>query len=75
MTVALVADRAKARDILSGGAHFVLYKPLSEERARAGLRAVTALLNRERRRAYRVPGAGRGRTQPARYSQAGRDSA
>jgi CheY-like chemotaxis protein len=55
VTVALVAERATARDILSGGAHFVLYKPLSEEKARAGLRAVTALLNRERRRAYRVP--------------------
>ncbi|HVR25081.1 MAG TPA: PilZ domain-containing protein [Candidatus Polarisedimenticolia bacterium] len=55
VTVALVAERRKARDILSGGAHFVLYKPLSEDNARAGLRAVTALLNRERRRAYRVP--------------------
>jgi len=55
VTVALVAERATARDILSGGAHFVLYTPLSEEKARAGLRAVTALLNRERRRAYRVP--------------------
>src|SRR5208283_6034832 len=55
VTVALVAERAKARDILSGGAHFVLYKPLSEEKAEAGLRAVSALLNRERRRAYRVP--------------------
>jgi len=55
VTVALVAERAKARDILSLGAHFVLYKPLSEEKARAGLRAVAALLNRERRRAYRVP--------------------
>jgi CheY-like chemotaxis protein len=55
VTVALVADRAQVRNILSGGAHFVLYKPLSEETAKAGLRAVTALLNRERRRAYRVP--------------------
>jgi c-di-GMP-binding flagellar brake protein YcgR len=55
VTVALVAERLKARDILSGGAHFVLYKPLSEDKAKAGLRAVTALLNRERRRAYRVP--------------------
>ena len=55
VTVALVAEHAKARDILSGGAHFVLYKPLSEEKAKAGLRAVSALLNRERRRAYRVP--------------------
>ena len=55
ITVALVAERGRVRDILSGGAHFVLYKPLSDEKARAGLRAVTALLNRERRRAYRVP--------------------
>jgi len=55
VTVALVGDVARVRDILSGGAHFVLYKPLSEETAKAGLRAVTALLNRERRRAFRVP--------------------
>jgi DNA-binding response OmpR family regulator len=55
ITVALVADRARARDILSSGAHFVLYKPLSDESAAAGLRAVIALLTRERRRAYRIP--------------------
>ena len=55
VTVALVAERATARAILSGGAHFVLYKPLSDDKVKAGLRAVVALLNRERRRAYRVP--------------------
>ena len=55
VTVALVAERTKARDILSGGAHFVLYKPVSDDTARAGLRAAIALLNRERRTAYRVP--------------------
>lgn len=55
VTVALVAETAKARDVLISGAHFILYKPLSEEKARAGLRAVAALLNRERRRAHRVP--------------------
>jgi CheY-like chemotaxis protein len=55
LTVALVGDRAKVRDILSGGAHFVLHKPLTDEAARAGLRAVAALLNRERRRSLRVP--------------------
>jgi DNA-binding response OmpR family regulator len=55
VTVALVAETAKARDILNSGAHFILYKPLSEEKARAGLRALAALLNRERRRAHRVP--------------------
>src|SRR5712691_11406607 len=55
VTVALVPDPAGTRDILSSGAHFILYKPLSEQTARAGLRAVAALLNRERRRAHRVP--------------------
>ena len=54
ITVALVADPGRVRDILSGGAHFVLYKPLSDDKARAGLRALAALLNRERRRAQRV---------------------
>jgi len=55
LSVALVADQTKVRQILSGGAHFVLYKPVSEEAAKAGLRAAAALLNRERRRAVRVP--------------------
>jgi CheY-like chemotaxis protein len=55
LSVALVADAAKVRDILTGGAHFVLYKPLSEEAAKAGLRPAAALLSRERRRAFRVP--------------------
>jgi len=55
LSVALVADTAKVRAILTGGAHFVLYKPVSEEAAKAGLRAAAALLNRERRRAFRVP--------------------
>jgi CheY-like chemotaxis protein len=55
LTVALVADPARVRDILLGGAHFVLYKPLTEEATRAGLRAFAALLTRERRRSFRVP--------------------
>jgi DNA-binding response OmpR family regulator len=55
ITVALVAERSKTRDILSSGAHFVLYKPLSDDQAKAGLRAVVAMLSRERRRARRVP--------------------
>jgi CheY-like chemotaxis protein len=55
LSVALVADSSKVRGILSGGAHFVLYKPLSDDAVKAGLRAVAALLNRERRRAFRVP--------------------
>jgi len=55
LNVALVAEATKVREILSSGAHFVLYKPLSEEAAKAGLRAAAALLSRERRRAFRVP--------------------
>ena len=53
--IALVADTEKVRAILSGGAHFVLYKPLTDEATKAGLRAAAALLNRERRRAVRIP--------------------
>ncbi len=55
LSIALVADTAKVRGILSGGAHFVLYKPVTEEAAKAGLRAAAALLSRERRRTIRVP--------------------
>lgn len=55
VSIALVADAGKVRDILSGGAHFVIYKPISEEAARAGLRPAAGLLSRERRRALRVP--------------------
>jgi CheY-like chemotaxis protein len=55
LTVALVKDPSRVREILSGGAQFVLYKPISEQKARAGLRAASAMLSRERRRAYRIP--------------------
>jgi len=55
ISIALVADTARVREILSGGAHFVLYKPLSDEAAQAGLRPAAALLTRERRRALRIP--------------------
>ncbi len=55
LSIALVADSGKVREILTGGAHFVLYKPVSEEAAKAGLRPAAGLLSRERRRAFRVP--------------------
>jgi hypothetical protein len=55
LRIALVADPTKVRNILTDGAHFVLYKPLSDEAAKAGLRPAAALLSRERRRAFRVP--------------------
>jgi c-di-GMP-binding flagellar brake protein YcgR len=37
------------------GAHFVLYQPLSPERAKTSFRAVRALMKRERRRNARIP--------------------
>jgi CheY-like chemotaxis protein len=55
LSVALVADASKVREILNSGAQFVLYKPLRDDAVAAGLRPVAALLNRERRRAVRVP--------------------
>jgi CheY-like chemotaxis protein len=53
--IALVPDNQKVREILNSGAHFVLYKPIAEDAAKAGLRPAAGLLSRERRRAFRVP--------------------
>jgi c-di-GMP-binding flagellar brake protein YcgR/CheY-like chemotaxis protein len=55
ISIALVPDPAKVREILSAGTHFVLYKPLSDEAAYAGLRPAAGLLSHERRRAVRIP--------------------
>lgn len=55
LSIALVPDASMVRAILNRGTHFVLYKPVTEEAAKATLRAAAALLNRERRRALRVP--------------------
>ena len=51
VTVALLSDKAKVRNVFGAGANFVLYKPISEPQAQASLRAATALIKRERRRA------------------------
>ena len=55
VTVALLGDKTKVRNVFGAGANFVLYKPISPEQAEASLRAVTALIKRERRRSFRVP--------------------
>ena len=55
VTVALINDDTKVRSAFGAGANFVLYQPIAEEAARAALRAATALLQRERRRSFRVP--------------------
>src|SRR5690242_11659251 len=55
VTVALISDKAKVRNVFGAGANFVLYKPISTEQAEATLRAATALIKRERRCSFRVP--------------------
>jgi len=55
VTVALLSDKSKLRNVFGKGANFVLYKPFSNEQAEAGLRAAIVLLKRERRSSFRVP--------------------
>jgi CheY-like chemotaxis protein len=55
VTVALLSDKSKLRNVFGKGANFVLYKPFSTEQAEAGLRAATVMLKRERRSSFRVP--------------------
>jgi CheY-like chemotaxis protein len=55
VSVALVGEASQIRGILGAGAHFILVKPVDSNQANATLRAATALLKRERRRAFRVP--------------------
>jgi c-di-GMP-binding flagellar brake protein YcgR len=55
LSIALVESTVGLRGGFEMGAHFVLYKPLSGERAKASFRAVRALMNRERRLQLRVP--------------------
>ena len=55
ITIALLSDKTKVRNVFGAGANFVLYKPVSEGQAQASLRAALALIKRERRRSFRVP--------------------
>lgn len=55
ITVALLSDKNKVRNVFGAGANFVLYKPLSREQAATTLRAATALIKSERRSSSRGP--------------------
>jgi CheY-like chemotaxis protein len=55
ITVALLSDKAKLRNVFGQGANFVLYKPFSRQQAEASLRSATALIKRERRSSCRIP--------------------
>jgi CheY-like chemotaxis protein len=54
VAVAIMDGHNGLRSAFDMGAHFVLYKPVSTERARSSFRAARALMKRERRRNARV---------------------
>jgi CheY-like chemotaxis protein len=53
--IAMVNLRNQVRDVFTSGANFVLYKPISRERAASALSAVRDLVQRERRAHARIP--------------------
>lgn len=55
VAVALINAQSDVRSAFELGAHFVLYKPISAERAKSSFRAARALMKCERRRASRIP--------------------
>jgi DNA-binding response OmpR family regulator len=55
VAVAIIDSQTAIRSAFALGAHFVLYKPMSGERAKTSFRAARALMKRERRRNTRVP--------------------
>jgi DNA-binding response OmpR family regulator len=55
VSVAIVEAHTGLKGAFEMGAHFVLYKPLSPERAKSSFRAARALMKRERRRNLRLP--------------------
>ena len=54
LVVAMVDGHNHVREVFAQGANFILYKPISPERAAASLRAARGLMQRERRRKHRV---------------------
>jgi ActR/RegA family two-component response regulator len=55
IAVAMIDGQTAVRSAFSLGAHFVLYKPITFDRARTSFRAARALMKCERRRNIRVP--------------------
>lgn len=54
LAVAIAGTENNARQMFTLGMNFVLYKPVSEDRAWSSLRAARSLMKRERRRSRRV---------------------
>jgi CheY-like chemotaxis protein len=55
IAVAILDSKETTHGAFDLGAHFVLYKPIANERAKTSFRAVRALMKRERRRNTRIP--------------------
>lgn len=55
VAVAILDPDKGVRSAFDLGAHFVLYKPVSSERAKSSFRVARALMKKERRRNARVP--------------------
>jgi CheY-like chemotaxis protein len=55
VAIAIVSGGRDVRDIFAGGANFVLYKPISRERAAHSMRAARGLMRSERRTRPRIP--------------------
>ena len=55
LVIAIVDSQNQVRELFAQGANFVLYKPISSERAATSLRAARNLMRRERRRHQRIP--------------------
>ncbi len=55
IAVAILDPEVGLRSAFEIGAHFILYKPVSVERAKSSFRAARALMKKERRRNSRVP--------------------
>jgi CheY-like chemotaxis protein len=54
MAVAIIDAQTDLRTAFAMGANFVVYKPVSSEKARSSFRAARALMKRERRRSTRL---------------------
>ncbi len=55
VVIAMVDGRNQVRELLATGANFILYKPVSAERAGSSLHAARGLMRREKRRKPRIP--------------------
>jgi CheY-like chemotaxis protein len=55
VAVAILDPEKGVRSAFDLGAHFVLYKPVSSERAKSSFRVARALMKKERRRNARIP--------------------